>query len=90
MPDGENAEAVEVTTDVVMPDVSAYEAKISELTASLAERDASLSGLTADLTASKAANYDLLISGPRVPETQVIQNDDNFADTDIDIDDLFD
>lgn len=63
-------------------------AKVEILNAQLAERDATIVALQGEITAAKAANYDLLMqipgSAPAAPETPA---DDD--ETDIDVDDLF-
>jgi hypothetical protein len=45
-------------------DISVYEAKIAELNQAIADRDAQIATLTAEVTAAKAANYDLLNTSP--------------------------
>lgn len=67
-------------------DVSAYEAKIETLNATIAERDAALVASAAELTAAKAANYDLLMA---VPGTAEVVPDEVSDETDTDISDLF-
>lgn len=67
-------------------DVSAYEAKIETLNATIAERDATILASAAELTASKAANYDLLMA---VPGTAEVVPDEVSDESDTDISDLF-
>jgi hypothetical protein len=70
------------------PDVTVLQAKIDELTGVIAERDASIADLGAQLVASKAANYDLLmaVGGDSTDDTDVV---DDSVDDEITIDDLF-
>lgn len=72
----------------VIPDISVYEAKIEAQNVIIAERDAANAKLSKDLSDSKAANYDLLMSIPKDATTvvEVQQVEDN---TMLDFDDLF-
>ena len=67
-------------------DSSVYEAKISELTAALAGKDAEIANHVSALVAAKAANYDLLMSVPQDVENV---NQDPATDDSVNIDDLF-
>ena len=75
-------------TDSVETDVSVYEAKISELNGVIAELGTTITALTADLTAAKAANYDLLMTPPGTAEPDSVESVGE-DDSDTDIDDLF-
>lgn len=82
-------ETVIEPAEVVVPDTSAFEAKIQAQTTAIAERDATIGALTAELSTSKAANYDLVMSMPK-DEALITNNvDDESNDSEIDIDDLF-
>lgn len=87
MPTDDNA--VIETVDTVSPDISAYEAKIAAQESTIAERDTSIGTLTAELSASKAANYDLLMSVPKDVGTPVVSLESESNDSDFDFDDLF-
>lgn len=73
--------------DTTPPDVSAYAAKIAELTAALAEAESVNATLTAELNAAKAHNYDLLISLPG-SEPDITDTTSEVADVP-DIEDFF-
>lgn len=78
------------TAAPVIPDVSAFEAKIESLTADLTAKDVEISTLSAELKATKSANYDLIMAAPgnsdSVESTLTNPIDD---ETDVDISDLF-
>lgn len=61
---GTETEPETSTNEPESVDVSVFEAKITELNQAIADRDATIATLTAELTAAKAANYDLLTSSP--------------------------
>lgn len=90
MTDDNSASAVDDNaSDVVeTPDVSVYEAKILELTGVIESSNATISALQAEVNATKAANYDLLMALP-ANDGETVKVDANEADADIDIDDLF-
>ncbi len=71
------------------PDLSTLEAKITELTALVAERDATIADLGAQLVASKAANYDLLMATPATGVVTEPNPADDDTDPDITPADLF-
>lgn len=75
--------------EVNIPDVSVFEAKIAAQDATLAERDAQISTYAADLSASKAANYDLLMSIPKDVDQKQNETDASSVDSEVDYDDLF-
>ena len=85
--DDEN-ESVVVADEVATPvDVSVYEAKIAELESAVADRDNVIIAKDAEITAAKAANYDLLMSVPSdTDDTNVIVDD---SDESVDYSDLF-
>lgn len=88
-------EDTELTADApeaaVTPDISAFEAKITELTQAVIDRDAIIADRDAKLVAAKAANYDLLMSVPNETDEQDIPVDEETSENDgPDIDDLFD
>lgn len=94
MPDEEEIGAAgKQTNDTeIKPDISAYEAKIVELTGIIAERDLVIADLTGQVTATKAANYDLLMAAPMTGDvvTDDASNKDETPDeTDVDFSDLF-
>jgi len=80
-----NEPAPEETAPEV-PDTSAYEAKIAELTATIAERDAAIADLGTQVTAAKSHNYDLLMQ-IGTPNEEIAA--DTGVDDSFDIDDLF-
>ena len=91
----DDANTDDIPVEDATPDASAYEAKIAELESAhattIAESSATIEGLTSELTAAKAHNYDLLVAGNK-PADEVLDtpaNFDNDEDGDIDIDDLF-
>lgn len=63
-------------------DHSACEAKVSTLTDALAAKDDDIAAIAADLTLTKAANYDLLMSVPGTEETTEITEDEPDGDID--------
>jgi len=70
------------------PDVEdSAAAKVEVLMAELAAKDATIADLTAQVTAAKAANYDLLMQIPGT--TPATPEPDESDETDVDIDDLF-
>ena len=71
-----------------MPDVSSFEAKIGELNGFLAERDTTIGTLNTDLSAAKAANYDLIINGTPIPTTSNFE-EEVITNNGVDFDDLF-
>jgi hypothetical protein len=77
----------DTTPDIESPDLSTYQAKIDELTTVIADRDAVIADLTLQVTAAKAANYDLLM---QVPGNETVTEDvDESDEVDVDVDDLF-
>jgi hypothetical protein len=68
------------------PDLAAYEAKIDELTNTIAERDAAIADLGIQVSAAKAHNYDLLMQ-IGTPNEEIAA--DTGSDESFDIDDLF-
>lgn len=83
-PDAEATPSADAATDV-----SVYEAKIAELTGVIAERDAAIASLTADITIAKAANYDLLMNGAAeaAADNEPATPDDDPEN--VDVDDFF-
>lgn len=87
-PEDDDTGTADESVEPVETDVSAYVAKISQLESALAEKDAAIADLGNQLTAAKAANYDLLMNPP-IPDTNVEDETSDSDDTDVDIDDLF-
>lgn len=82
-PEGET----EAETEDVKPDAEAYAAKITELTAEIEGLNGRIADLNTQLTASKAANYDLMTSMPgAIPEASTVEGDTGNG---ADFDDLF-
>jgi hypothetical protein len=76
------------TDDAATVDNSVLEAAIAERDIIIAQRDATIADLNANVQATKAANYDLLMSLPNSGDTEVQESND-FDDDTPDVDDLF-
>lgn len=80
------------TTPTATPDVSLYEAKIADLNLQILTLNQTIESLNAEVTAQKAANYDLLMATPQGDETDAdVDNGsetDDIYDTDVSIDDI--
>jgi hypothetical protein len=82
----ESEETAPEETAPETPDTAAYEAKISELTATIAERDAAIADLGIQVSKAKAHNYDLLMQIGTPTEEIETESEDGES---FDIDDLF-
>lgn len=73
--------------------LSAYDADMSVPAAAIGQRDEQIASLTAELLATKAANWDLLQSVPSADEPAAESDPDNSENdtdpADVSIDDLF-
>lgn len=86
---GEIVDTVGTPVEPAAPDTSIFEAKIAEQNAAIAARDATIASLTADLSVSKAANYDLVMAVPKESATPLAAVTIESNDSTVGIDDLF-
>lgn len=88
MPDEETGAEAEAEVAPEPVDVSLFEAKIAELTVKVAELEATVAAKDAEITAAKAANYDLLTTTP-IPDVEAGDEISPDATEEITPDDLF-
>jgi uncharacterized coiled-coil protein SlyX len=70
-------------------DTSAYESKITQLTADLTAKDSTIAELNKQIIEQKARNYDLLTQVSNESEDEPEIEDPTIQDTTLDIEDLF-
>jgi hypothetical protein len=70
-------------------DVTTRDAKITELTDSIAERDSKITKADADIIAWKAKNFDLVMQLPGAPADESSGAEDEVDPSTLTIDDLF-
>jgi len=90
----ENGDETDTDSAATVPDatvdVSAFTAKIEQLTSELAAKDAAIADLGNQLVAAKAVNYDLLMAVPNTEtDTDNTTENEEADDDEPDIDDLF-
>lgn len=89
---GETVDPDETTVvDSTTIDPASYQAKIDQLNATIAAHEKTLADRESELTAAKAANYDLLMNGTpkELDDTATVVVEDDSDSANVTIDDLF-